>query len=204
MVLQTHNRFESEGRVQSAVDRASKITQILGGPPEQLAEELLPVVYAELRAIARRRMAAEKPGQTLQATALVHEAYLRLLGGESGFENRRHFFAAAAEAMRRILIEQARRKSRQRHGGELRRTKEDPENIVAGNPDSVDMLDLDRVLSDLEDLDEEMANVVKLRYFAGMTIDETAAALDMSPRAVNRHWTAARAWLTQAMDADDG
>jgi RNA polymerase sigma factor (TIGR02999 family) len=180
-------------------DKARQITRILNSSANP-AEELLPLVYSELRAIARRKMAAEKPGQTLQATALVHEAYLRLIGDESEFQNRRHFFAAAAEAMRRILIEQARRKSRQRHGGEQRKTESPLDDISIETSHSADILDLDAALTRLESLDESMADVVRLRYFAGLTVDETAAALEISPRAVNRHWTAARAWLTQMLD----
>ncbi len=183
-------------------DKARQITRILNSSANP-AEELLPLVYAELRAIARRKMAAEKPGQTLQATALVHEAFLRLVGDESAFENRRHFFSAAAEAMRRILIEQARRKSRQRHGGEQRKTETPLDDIGIETDHSADMLDLDAALTQLDSLDESMADVVKLRYFAGLTVDETAAALDISPRAVNRHWTAARAWLTQALRSSE-
>lgn len=183
--------------------RDRQITRILNSSANP-AEELLPLVYTELRAIARRKMAAEKPGQTLQATALVHETYLRLIGHESEFQNRLHFFSAAAEAMRRILIEQARRKSRQRHGGEQRKaeTPLDDIGIETGHP--ADMLDLDAALTQLESLDKAMADVAKLRYFAGLTVEETAAALDISPRAVNRHWTAARAWLTQALDTSEG
>jgi len=182
-----------------ADDRERQITRILSESGPDAAEELLPLVYAELRAIARRKMNAERPGQTLQATALVHEAFLRLLGNSADFENRRHFFAAAAEAMRRILIEQARRKSRLRHGGEQKRTATPPEEIGIDGYDAAEMLDLDAALSKLEQLDEAMANVVKLRFFAGLTVDETAGALDISPRAVNRHWTAARAWLTNEL-----
>jgi RNA polymerase sigma factor (TIGR02999 family) len=178
-------------------DRITRILNTSGDP----AEELLPLVYAELRKIARHKMNAERSGHTLQATALVHEAYLRLLGNESGFENRRHFFAAAAEAMRRILVEQARRKSRQRHGGDQRRTATPAEDIQSNIDDPAGMLDLDQALTELEALDETMANVVKLRYFAGMSVEETAAALDTSPRSVNRHWTSARAWLTQKLGA---
>ena len=181
-------------------DKAKQITRILNSSANP-AEELLPLVYSELRAIARRKMAAEKPGQTLQATALVHEAFLRLVGDSSDFENRRHFFSAAAEAMRRILIEQARRKSRQKHGGGQRRTETPVDAVGLDTERSADMLDLDAALTELEALDKAMTDVVKLRYFAGLTVQETASALDISPRAVNRHWTAARAWLTQALAA---
>ncbi len=179
--------------------RRQEITRILNESGDDAVDELLPLVYAELRTIARRKMQSEKPGQTLQATALVHEAFLRLLGDSADFENRRHFFAAAAEAMRRILIEQARRKARLRHGGEQRRTATPLEQL--GNEDNhgADVLDLDAALSRLEQIDEAMSDVVKLRYFAGLTVDETAAALDISARSVNRQWTAARAWLSSEL-----
>ena len=185
-----------------SAERASQVTRILNSSEANQAEELLPLVYAELRSIARSKMHRETPGQTLQATALVHEAYLRLLGNESGFENRKHFFAAAAEAMRRILVEQARRKARQKHGGEQRRTETPAEEfaIEAGNSSS--MLDLDNALERLEAIDELMAAVVKFRYFAGMSVDETAEAMDISPRSVNRYWTSAKAWLTSELGAD--
>jgi RNA polymerase sigma factor (TIGR02999 family) len=170
------------------------LEEIEGGDP-QAAEELLPLVYSELRRLAAARMARETPGHTLQPTALVHEAYLRLVGGsEVEWSNRGHFFAAAAEAMRRILIERARRYARVRHGGEQRRV-----DLPSGVDDEVQDLDqvlaLDQALSRLEERDPEMAQVAKLRHFAGLTVQETAQALDVSPRTVNRLWTAARAWL---------
>lgn len=152
-------------------------------------------------------MARERPGQTLQATALVHEAYLRLLGNDATWDSRGHFFAAAAEAMRRILVEQARRKSRLRHGGEQKRTETLPDALGIESTNSADILDLDDALAQLERRDREMANVVKLRYFAGLTVDETAHAMGVSLRTVNRHWTAARAWLSNALNdrrASDG
>ena len=161
----------------------------------QLADSLLPLVYKELRNLAKARMAVEKPGQTLQATALVHEAYLRLVGNdEIAWDSRGHFFSAAAEAMRRILIERARRRGRIRHGGELRRTAMDPDQAGL-DTDSAELLDLDRALTALESNDERMANIVKLRYFAGLSIEEVANALDLSPRTVNRNWLAAKTWL---------
>lgn len=186
-------------------DAAHEVTRLLQGASagdDRAAAELLPLVYGELRSLAKARMLRERPGQTLQATALVHEAYLRLLGDEASWSNRGHFFAAAAEAMRRILVEQARRKARLKHGGEFRRTASGPEDIGFDGPGDVELLDLDEALTRLEALDESMASVVKLRYFAGLTVEETAAALDVSPRAVNRHWTAARAWLTDALGSD--
>ena len=163
-------------------------------------DDLLPLVYGELQRIARMRMARERVGQTLQPTALVHEAYLRLLGGSDSWNSRAHFFGAAAEAMRRILIERARSKARVKRGGEYRRTTIDG-NEGAKHEEPSQLLDLDRSLSKLEAIDPEMAEVVKLRYFAGFTVSETAEILDTSPRGVNRKWTAARAWLLSEMSS---
>jgi RNA polymerase sigma factor (TIGR02999 family) len=161
----------------------------------QATEELLPVVYQELRKLARSRMARERPGQTLTPTALVHEAYLRLVKDETlGWDNRGHFFAAAAEAMRRILIERARRYASRRHGGGQERVTLGD----AASPESIppeDLLALDEALTRLEAKDRAMADVVKLRFFSGLTVPETAAALGLSVATVNRHWAAARAWL---------
>lgn len=170
------------------------LTQIRQGQ-RQAADELLPLVYQELRKLARARMAREKPGQTLQATALVHEAYLRLVAdADPRWENRAHFFAAAAEAMRRILVERARRKSRVRHGaGQLRASLN--ESNIGKVDDAVDVIAVDQALSRLEKLDEQMAQLVTLRYFGGLDVDEAAAVMNLSPRSVNRLWTAARAWL---------
>lgn len=158
-------------------------------------EELLPVVYDELRRLARQRMARERPGQTLQPTALVHEAYMRLGGDDTPrWENRGHFFAAAAESMRRILVERARRYSRDKHGAGQRRITLD-EGAAEWEERAPEVLAVDQVLERLEERDPAMARVVKLRYFVGLTVPETAEALDLSPRSVNRLWTAARAWL---------
>jgi RNA polymerase sigma factor (TIGR02999 family) len=169
---------------------------------EQAAEQLLPLVYDELRKLAAARLAHEKPGQTLQATALVHEAYLRLVGPADRqpqeWNGRGHFFAAAAEAMRRILIEQARRKQCGRHGGNLRRVDLDSRLQLSDEP-AYDLVVLDESLERLAVEEPEAAQVVKLRYFAGLTIEETAAALDISVRTVNRHWAYARAWLFQQL-----
>lgn len=167
-------------------------------------EELLPIIYGELRRVARAHMARERPGLTLQPTALVHEAYLRLLGGaDTTWESRAHFYASAAEAMRRILIERARRYGREKHGGKLRRASFDGAlagEVLAGDgPRSAELLALDQALDRLEARDETMAKIVKLRFFAGLTVPETAEALALSPRSVNRHWTAARAWLADQM-----
>jgi RNA polymerase sigma-70 factor (ECF subfamily) len=158
-------------------------------------DELFPLVYAELRRIAAREMRREKPGRTLQTTALVHEAYLRLLKDASlSFENRAHFLGIAARAMREILIEHARaRVARKRGGGAERLTLDD---LLAPVPSpSIDVLALDEALQRLARLDERHARVVELRYFGGLTVEETAAALSLSPATVKRAWTLSRAWL---------
>ena len=173
---------------------------------EQASADLLPLLYDELRKLARSRMAREGGAHTLQPTALVHEAYVRLQGPkQKGWEGRGHFFAAAAEAMRRVLIDHARNKRRQKRGGDQERVTIDDHFVdrqagvaVAGADDS-ELLALDDALRGLESRDEVMAAVVKLRFFAGLSIPETAGALGISPRTVNRHWTAARAWLRREM-----
>jgi RNA polymerase sigma factor (TIGR02999 family) len=181
------------------------ITQILSrleAGDAHAADQLLPLVYEELRKLAAARLVREAPGQTLSATALVHEAYLRLLGsnGRPGPEwsGRGHFFAAAAEAMRRLLVEQARRKQRLRHGGGRGRVDLDSQALVSPEGDD-SLIALDEALDRLAAEDPVVAEVVKLRYFAGLTIDETATALGISARTVNRHWTYARAWLYEAV-----
>ncbi|HLN07159.1 MAG TPA: ECF-type sigma factor [Acidimicrobiales bacterium] len=169
----------------------------------QAADQLLPLVYDELRKLAAQRLAQEKPGQTLQATALVHEAYLRLVGaGDPGWGSRGHFFAAAAEAMRRILVENARRKQRHRHGGAGQRLDLD-EVDLAGAAASEDLLALDEALERLAGTDPIPAQLVKLRYFAGLSMEEAAAALGISPRTAERNWTYARTWLHRAIAQDD-
>ncbi|MCB1587876.1 MAG: sigma-70 family RNA polymerase sigma factor [Xanthomonadales bacterium] len=163
------------------------------------AEQLLPLVYAELRELAHRRMRGEGP-QTLQPTALVHEAYLRLVQGDPSWDSRAHFFAAAAEAMRRILIERARRQGRLRHGGGQRRLDLDQAEIGIGADEQ--LLALDQALDRLQLIDARMAQVVKLRYYAGMSLTEVAQALAVAPRTVNRDWLAARAWLQRELSPD--
>jgi RNA polymerase sigma factor (TIGR02999 family) len=188
----------------------SDITQILAaieqGDP-RAAEELLPLVYAELRKLATAKMAEEKPGQTLQATALVHEAYLRLVGTDAGpqWNGRAHFFAAAAEAMRRILVDQARRKLSLRRGGGLQRLPIEDQEIEAAEP-SVDLLAVHEALDRFQDVDPTAAQIVKLRYFAGLTIPQAAEALGISTSTVDRSWAYARAWLHAALkhDGDSG
>jgi RNA polymerase sigma factor (sigma-70 family) len=213
------------GHNQAMSDVTRILSQIDAGDPSA-AELLLPLVYDELRKLAAAKLAHEKPGQTLQATALVHEAYLRLVRGpgarsqESGvtkqdpdaqnlisdpcpptppFNSRRHFFAAAAEVMRRILIEQARRKDRVRHGGGHRRVELDSQTVIGHEADE-NLLALDEALQQLEADEPAAAAVVKLRYFAGLNIEETAQALDISVRTANRHWAYARAWLFQQLN----
>lgn len=174
------------------------ILQSLQAGEPQAADELLPLVYAELRRLAAGKMSHEKPGQTLDATALVHEAYVRLLGpGETGcarFANRRHFFASAAEAMRRILVENARRKKRTRHGGKLKRADVDV-NLVAGPSSDDELLALDTALEKLALEDPVKAQLIQLRFFAGLSNEEAAAALEISTATAKRYWRYARAWL---------
>jgi RNA polymerase sigma factor (TIGR02999 family) len=164
------------------------------------AEALLPLVYEELRKLAAQRLAQEKPGQTLQATALVHDAYLRLVdvAEPEHWEGRGHFFAAAAEAMRRILVEAARRKRRPKHGGDRRRVDQD-EAGEAIAPPVEDLLALDEALTKLAVEDKDSAELVKLRYFAGLSLAEAAEALGLSTRTADRRWAYARAWLHQEM-----
>jgi RNA polymerase sigma factor (TIGR02999 family) len=171
----------------------------------EAAERLLPLVYAQLRAIAQQRMGEERRSHTLQATALVHEAYLRLVGnGEVMWSSRAHFYIAAAEAMRRILIEHARARGRIKRGGDAdgKPARRMPLSVVdlAANTDSDDVLMLDEVFRRLEEEDPDAAQVVRLRLFAGLSVDETAAALGVSPSTVDRDWAFARAWLHRAME----
>ena len=171
------------------------LSAIEKGEP-QAAEQLLPLVYDELRRLATAKMASERPGQTLQATALVHEAYLRLVDQEHGqhWHNRQHFFAAAAEAMRRILVENARRKKRQKYGGELKRVDLDLVQIDALSP-AESLVDLNDALECLAAEDPQSAQFVKLRYFAGLSVEEAAEMVGLSQSAAYNHWAYARAWL---------
>jgi RNA polymerase sigma factor (TIGR02999 family) len=167
------------------------------------AAELLPLVYGELRRLAVARLAAESPGQTLQPTALVHEAYLRLVGDgqPDDWNGRGHFFAAAAEAMRRILVESARRKSRLKRGRDRQRVDLESGCLVSAAP-SLDLLAVDEALSRLAEAEPAKAELVKLRYFAGMTLPEAAAVLGISLATAERYWTFAKSWLYAEL-ADD-
>jgi RNA polymerase sigma factor (TIGR02999 family) len=184
----------------------SDVTRILSrieqGDPHA-AEQLLPLVYDELRKLAAAKLAQEKPGQTLQATALVHEAYVRLVGGqESGargqepekWDNRGHFFAAAAEAMRRIVVENARRKNRLKHGGDLDRVAVDLADVPTRMADD-DLIALDEALEKLRHEEPVKARLVTLRYFGGLTIEQASEVLGISRVTAHRYWTFARAWL---------
>jgi RNA polymerase sigma factor (TIGR02999 family) len=182
------------------------ITQILSaieqGDPKAAAE-LLPLVYGELRKLAAARLTEEKPGQTLQPTALVHEAYLRLVGPEDKprWEGRGHFFAAAAEAMRRILVESARRKQTLKRGGGGERVALDPEQFAAPERPE-DLLALDEALDQLARAEPQVAELVKLRYFAGLTIPQAAGVLGVGPRTADTWWAFARAWLLAKLRGD--
>jgi RNA polymerase sigma factor (TIGR02999 family) len=174
----------------------TRLLDAIGAGDPQAAADLLPLVYDELRRLAATYLAREKPGQTLDATALVHEAYLRLLGpgAEPSFANRRHFFAAAAEAMRRILVDNARRKGRLRHGGDRRRVDLPDDLAAADGPDS-DLLAVDEVLDQFARHDPDTAELVRLHVFAGLPLERAAEILGLSARTAYRDWQYARAWL---------
>jgi RNA polymerase sigma factor (TIGR02999 family) len=179
----------------------SEVTRILSAIEEgdpHAAEQLLPLVYEELRRLAAQKLAQEKPGQTLEATALVHEAYLRLVGVAEPrvYRDRRHFFAVAASAMRRILIDQARRKRSEKHGGG--RQRQELPDVAAPSCDD-ELLALNQALEQLALEDPVKARLVELRYFAGLTNDQAAEVLGISPCTADRHWTYARAWLQTAV-----
>jgi RNA polymerase sigma factor (TIGR02999 family) len=184
----------------------NEVTRVLsaieGGDPHA-AEQLLPLVYQELRQLAAQKLAQEKPGQTLEATALVHEAYLRLVetGKDQHWDSRGHFFAAAAEAMRRILIDQARRKQSLRQGGDWKRQPLEHVEIAAPEP-TLDVLAINDALDRFEKVDPLKARLVKLRYFTGLTIPQVAAALGISTTTADRYWAYARAWLHAELRSD--
>jgi RNA polymerase sigma factor (TIGR02999 family) len=171
------------------------LSQIEQGDP-QAAEKLLPLVYDELRKLAAAKLAHEKPGQTLQATALVHEAYMRLVGSQNSppWNSRGHFFGAAAEAMRRILVENARRKGRLKRGGMRQRVDLESTDLVF-SAEPTDLLDIDDLISQLAEEDPQAAAIVKLRLFAGLSVEQAGQAIGVSRSAAFDHWTYARAWL---------
>ena len=178
------------------------LSQIESGDP-LAAEKLLPLVYDELRKLAAARLAQEQPGQTLQATALVHDVYLRLVGTETAqqWNSRRHFFGAAAEAMRRILIEKARRKKREKHGGDWKRVELDPNAVLEPESDER-LLMLNDALNRFATHAPEKAELLKLRWFGGLSLDEAASMIGISPSTADRWWSYARAWLRVEVDQE--
>jgi len=179
------------------------LSQINDGDPSA-AEQLLPLVYEELRKLAAAKMAQEKPDQTLQATALVHEAYIRLVDTDKAqhWNSRGHFFGAAAEAMRRILLNRARDRGRMKRGGQCHRVDLDKVELAVDAPQE-DLVAIDEAIERLAEENPECAGVVKMRFFAGLSIDEAAAALGISPSTAKRHWAFARAWIFDVLRPDD-
>jgi len=184
----------------------SEVTRILDAIDQgdvQAVDNLLPLVYEELRRLAAQKMSRESPGQTLQATALVHEAYIRLVGEDKNWKGRTHFFAAAAEAMRRILIENARRKGRLKRGGGRHRVDFENADLAVDGP-STDLIALDEALVKLAEEDRVVAELVKIRYFAGLTLEQAAEIIGVSRRTADRYWAYARAWLYQEITKGEG
>jgi RNA polymerase sigma factor (TIGR02999 family) len=185
-----------------AMPEITRLLQSLERGDALAADQLLPLVYEELRKLAAHKMSLQPPGQTLQATALVHEAYLRLVGNEERrWESRRHFFSAAAEAMRHILIDRARRRLRIRHGEGAEKVPVDEVEIVAPAKDET-VLQLDEALEQLAKISPEQAEIVKLRFFAGFTEPEIAEILNLSERSVQRQWSYAKAWLFERIETE--
>ncbi len=187
--------------------RFTDLLDAAGTGDRQAAADLFAIVYDDLRQLAGQHLAHESPGHTLQPTALVHEVYLRLLGvpahaqNELPWKNRRYFFAAAAEAMRRILIESARKKKRHKHGGGQKRVPLEPDQIA--EPEIADeLLALDEALTKLANVEPQIAELVNLRYFGGLTLKESAEALEMAPRTADAHWAYARAWILAELTAE--
>lgn len=188
------------------MSEATRLLDAVERGKPQAAEELLPLVYEELRCLAHQKMATQPPGQTIQATALVHEAWLKLAAGEPRYWNdRSHFYLTAAEAMRQILIDRARRKQRVRHGGHLQRAAPDGIDIAAPAPTNEDtLLALNDAIDQLERKETLKARIVKLKFFIGLTDKEVAGQLGMSDRTVKRHWAYAKAWLFERIESDSG
>lgn len=200
-ISETFSRFHLMGK--PAGQNVTRLLKSLRKGEGSASDELLPLVYEELRGLAEAKMACERPGLTLQATALVHEAYLRLVSGDDvGWDDRGHFFAAAAEAMRRILVERARRGGRRKHGGGRRRVSLEEADVGFDAPSDM-MIALDEALTRLREKDRRKERVVMLRYFAGLTIEDTARALDVSPATVKNDWTFAKAWLYKELTRDE-
>src|SRR5947209_2183790 len=201
-LVETVVRVDGPGRPSAMTEVTRILAAIERGDP-QVAEQLLPLVYSELRRLAARKLSHEAPGQTLQATGLVHEAYLRLVDVEKAqhWNSRGHFFAAAAEAMRRILVEQARRKRRLKRGGDKERVDLEKAEIAFAGP-ADDVVALDDALARLAENRPVKAELVKLRYFAGLTVNEAAEVLGVSTSTADRHWTYARAWLYREVAAE--
>jgi RNA polymerase sigma factor (TIGR02999 family) len=202
-VLLTAHQISGDG----IIGVMSDVTHILSAIERgdlHASEQLLPLVYAELRQLAAARLASEKPGQTLQATALVHEAYVRLVDGSTPqrWQSRGHFFAAAAEAMRRILVENARRKRRQKHGGEVHRVELSESDLATTIPDER-LLAIDEALDSLAKEDPQAAELVKLRFFAGFSIAEAGEVIGVSRSSAYALWAYARAWLQNRVEAAD-
>lgn len=202
--MKLHCRWTECPLVWEVMSEVTRILKSIEQGDPHAASQLLPLVYDELRRLAAEKMAQEKPGQTLQATGLVHEAYLRLVDTERAqhWDTRGHFFAAAAEAMRRILIEQARHKQRERHGGGLRRVDLFAEE-VAVTPCDEQVLLLDEALTRLAGVRPQAVELVKLRFFSGLTVDEAAPIVGISSRTARRLWVFARAWLRREMESLD-
>src|SRR5436853_6710206 len=186
-----------------AMKDVTRILSALEQGDPQAAGQLLPLVYRELRALAARRLAQEKPGQTLQATALVHEAYLRLVGGDQAphWNSRAHFFGAAAEAMRRILVDQARRKQADKRGGRGRRVPLDAVDFACTPPED-DLLDIDEALTRLAAEDPQAASLIQLRYFAGLSVEDAAEVVGLSRSTAYEHWSYARVRLKTLLDRE--
>jgi RNA polymerase sigma-70 factor (ECF subfamily) len=188
---------------ESSQDQVTRLLSEAAEGRERAADELLPLVYDQLKRLAQKQMANERAGHTLQATALVHEAYVRLVGAEDpGWSNRAHFYVAASQAIRRILIDHARARGRKKRGGGAPRQRIRAEDLVhLSDPDEI--LDLDAAVDRLEVFDPDMARVVQLRFFGGLSIEETAKTLGVSASTVKRDWTLARAWLYKELACAD-
>jgi RNA polymerase sigma factor (TIGR02999 family) len=201
--LRTGARRAAVAAVDEPTHEVTRILEAIQGGDPKAADELLPIVYDELRHLAAIKLSRQPPGQTLQATALVHEAYLRLVGSQAaGWESGRHFFSAAAEAMRHILVDRARHKRSIKHGGDRQRLELGVDELSVEGP-SDDLVALDEALAKLAELDAEKADLVKLRYFAGLTNEQAARALGISPTTAKRRWRYARLWLLREVRGDD-